>query len=222
MERKQMGAPFTPRANIIMTTCLVLVACGLVSGCLLWFAWPYSDYDRHVGWAVEQPVPFSHQHHVVGLGLDCRFCHSSVERSAQASLPPTFTCMTCHSQIWTNAAVLAAVRDSLLRNTPMTWQRVTNVPDYVYFNHSIHVAKGVGCETCHGNVAAMPLTYKAKTLTMQFCVECHRNPGPNLRPAENIFDTDWHRGPGTPGIAALMARYHLGGRNLTECSICHR
>lgn len=104
----------------------------------------------------------------------------------------------------------------------MTWQRVTNVPDYVYFNHSIHVAKGVGCESCHGNVATMPLTYKAKTLTMQFCVDCHRNPGPNLRPAENIFDTDWHRRPETPGAAALMAQYHLGGRNLTECSICHR
>lgn len=117
---------------------------------------------RHVGWVVEQPVPFSHQHHVAGLGLDCRFCHSSVEHSAQASMPPTFTCMTCHSQIWTNAGVLARVRDSFLHDTPLVWPRVTNVPDYVYFNHGIHVAKGVGCESCHGNVATMPLTYKAE------------------------------------------------------------
>ncbi|MBO1325531.1 cytochrome C [Acetobacter sp. TBRC 12305] len=217
-----MGAPFTPRANIIMTTCLAAIAFAVAGGGLWWFAWPYSDYTRHVGWVVQQPVPFSHQHHVAGLGLDCRFCHSSVENSAQASLPPTFTCMTCHSQIWTNAAVLAPVRDSLARNTPMTWQRVTDVPDYVYFNHSIHIAKGVGCESCHGNVGSMPLTYKAKTLTMQFCLDCHRDPGPNLRPVENIFDMDWHRGPDTPSIAALVAQYHLGRRNLTECSICHR
>ena len=217
-----MGAPFTLRANIIMATALAAVACVVMGVGTLWFAWPYSDYDRHVGWVVEQPVPFSHQHHVAGLGLDCRFCHSSVERGAQASLPPTFTCMTCHSQVWTNAPVLTTVRDSLLRNIPMTWQRVTNVPDYVYFNHGIHVAKGVGCESCHGNVATMPLTYKAKTLTMQFCLDCHRDPAPNLRPAENIFDMDWRRAPDTPAPAVLMARYHLGGRNLTDCSICHR
>ncbi|PYD48587.1 cytochrome c3 family protein [Novacetimonas pomaceti] len=217
-----MAAPFTPRANVIMTTCLIGIAFVVISGCMVWFAWPYTDYDRRVGWTVEQAVPFSHQHHVAGLGLDCRFCHSSVERSAQASMPPTFTCMTCHSQIWTNAGVLANVRDSFLRNVPMTWQRVTNVPDYVYFNHSIHVAKGVGCESCHGNVAAMPLTYKARTLTMRFCLDCHRDPGPQLRPAESIFDTDWHRDAATPTPAALMSRYHVGGRNLTECSICHR
>lgn len=217
-----MAALFTPRANVIMTASLLAIACAVTSGCLLWFAWPYTDYARQVGWTIEQPVPFSHQHHVAGLGIDCRFCHSSVERSAQASMPPTFTCMTCHSQIWTDAAVLAGIRDSFLRNTPMTWQRVTDVPDYVYFNHGIHVTKGVGCESCHGNVATMALTYKAKSLTMQFCLDCHRDPGSSLRPAENIFDTDWHRVPSTPGPAALLARYHVGGRNLTECSICHR
>ncbi|GAB6968187.1 cytochrome c3 family protein [Komagataeibacter kakiaceti JCM 25156] len=217
-----MAALFTPRANVIMVTCLLGCASAVTGGCLWWFAWPYTDYARHVGWVVEQPVPFSHQHHVAGLGLDCRFCHSSVEHSAQASMPPTFTCMTCHSQIWTNAGVLARVRDSFLHDTPLVWPRVTNVPDYVYFNHGIHVAKGVGCESCHGNVATMPLTYKARTLTMQFCLDCHRDPGPQLRPAENIFDTGWQRDRATPMPAALVARYHVGGRNLTECAICHR
>lgn len=181
-----MAAVFTPRANVIVTVVMLGIVGAVAGVCLWWFAWPRSDYVRHVGWIIQQPVPFSHQHHVAGLGIDCRFCHSSVERSAQASLPPTFTCMTCHSQIWTNAALLAPVRDSLTENRPIVWARVTDVPDYVYFNHSIHVSKGVGCESCHGDVAGMPLTYKAKTLTMQFCLDCHRNPGPNLRPLANV------------------------------------
>ncbi|MBB2203845.1 cytochrome c3 family protein [Gluconacetobacter takamatsuzukensis] len=217
-----MAAIFSPRANVIVAVTM-LGAVGAVAGlCLWWFAWPRSDYVRHVGWAIQQPVPFSHQHHVAGLGIDCRFCHSSVERSAQASLPPTFTCMTCHSQIWTNAALLAPVRDSLASGRPIVWARVTDVPDYVYFNHSIHVSKGVGCVSCHGDVARMPLTFKAKSLTMQFCVDCHRDPGPNLRPLAHVYDTDWHRDDATPPPAELMRAYHIGGRNLTECSICHR
>ncbi|MFS3135140.1 cytochrome C [Gluconacetobacter sacchari] len=217
-----MAAIFSPRANVIAAVAM-LGAVGAVAGlCLWWFAWPRSDYARHVGWVIQQPVPFSHQHHVAGLGIDCRFCHSSVERSAQASLPPTYTCMTCHSQIWTNAAVLAPVRDSLMANRPIVWARVTNIPDYVYFNHSIHVSKGVGCASCHGDVGRMPLTFKAKTLTMQFCLDCHRNPGPNLRPLAHVYDTDWRPDHATPSPAELMRAYHIGGRNLTECSICHR
>ncbi|NHO33900.1 cytochrome c3 family protein [Acetobacter fallax] len=217
-----MAAVFSPRANVIATVCMIGVAGFIAGGCIWWFAWPRSDYVRRVGWTIQQPVPFSHQHHVSGLGIDCRFCHSSVEHSAQASLPPTFTCMTCHSQIWTNADMLSAVRNSLTSNTPLVWARVTDVPDYVYFNHSIHVAKGVGCESCHGNVAAMPLTYKAKTLTMRFCLDCHRDPGLQLRPVASIYDTDWHRNRTTPSAAELMRQYHVGARNLTECSICHR
>ncbi|MFW7269059.1 cytochrome c3 family protein [Gluconacetobacter sp. Hr-1-5] len=217
-----MAAVFSPRANVIVTMAMVGAAGAVAGVCLWWFAWPRSDYVRHVGWVIQQPVPFSHQHHVAGLGIDCRFCHSSVERSAQASLPPTFTCMTCHSQVWTNAALLAPVRDSLVENRPIVWARVTDVPDYVYFNHSIHVSKGVGCESCHGDVARMPLTFKAKSLTMQFCLDCHRNPGPNLRPLADVYDMGWHRDPATPSAAELMRAYHIGGRNLTECSICHR
>jgi hypothetical protein len=130
--------------------------------------------------------------------------------------------MTCHSQIWTNAALLAPVRESLANNTPIVWHRVTDLPDYVYFNHSIHIAKGVGCESCHGDTETMPLTYKVKTLTMEFCLDCHRNPGPNLRPKSAIYDTAWHRTVDTPGTGALMARYHVPDRTLTDCSLCHR
>ena len=130
--------------------------------------------------------------------------------------------MTCHSQIWTNADVLAPVRDSLAHDTPIAWNRVNNLPDYVYFNHSIHVAKGVGCSSCHGDVSAMPLMIKAAPMTMEWCLSCHRNPGPQLRPASEIYNTEWARGPDTPSPAALVEQYHVGGRNLTECSICHR
>ncbi len=217
-----MAAIFGPAANLaVKLTILVALACA-VAVFLAWWLWPQTDYARHVRAVVEQPVPFSHQHHISGLGLDCRFCHTSVEVSANAGLPPTYTCMTCHSQVWTNAALLAPVRASLANNTPIVWHQVTDLPDYVYFNHSIHIAKGVGCESCHGKVETMPLTYKAKTLTMGFCLDCHRNPGPNLRPPSAVYDTDWHRTPATPSAAALMALYHVPDRTLTDCSLCHR
>ncbi|HEX4260119.1 MAG TPA: cytochrome C [Acetobacteraceae bacterium] len=201
---------------------LLVVAGGFIGGIGWWWLWPRMDYVRDVRWIVEQPVPFSHQHHVAGLGIDCRFCHTSVEVSASAGLPPTYTCMTCHSQIWTNAAILAPVRESLAAGKPIEWHRVTNLPDYVYFNHSIHIAKGVGCESCHGEVDRMALTYKAKTLTMQFCLNCHRDPGPHLRPKAALYDTEWQRTADTPSPEALMAEYHVPDRNLTDCSLCHR
>ncbi|HEX4153839.1 MAG TPA: cytochrome c3 family protein [Steroidobacteraceae bacterium] len=201
---------------------LLLAAAALPGGMLLWWRWPKTDYARNRREAVAQPVPFSHQHHVAGLGIDCRFCHASVEVSSNAGLPPTYTCMTCHSQIWTKAALLAPVRESLITGIPIVWRRVTDLPDYVYFNHSIHIAKGVGCESCHGEVATMALTYKAKALTMKFCLDCHRNPGPRLRPKSAIFDTKWHRTADTPSPATLLGIYHVPDRNLTDCSLCHR
>ena len=130
--------------------------------------------------------------------------------------------MTCHSQIWTNAALLAPVRESLANDTPIVWHRVTDLPDYVYFNHSIHIAKGVGCESCHGAVETMALTYKAKTLTMEFCLDCHRNPGPNLRPQSALFDTGGIERRIRRSAAALLAHYHVPDRTLTDCSLCHR
>jgi hypothetical protein len=217
-----MPAIFRPSANIATQLVLLGLATLVLGGLIWWWAWPRMDYVRHTSWIVEQPVPFSHQHHVAGLGIDCRFCHATVEIAGNAGLPPTYTCMTCHSQIWTNAAILAPVRESLANNTPIVWHRVTNLPDYVYFNHKIHIAKGVGCESCHGKMEDMALTQKARTLTMGFCLDCHRDPAPRLRPPEAIYNTDWHRSADTPSPAVLAQLYHVGGRNLTDCSICHR
>lgn len=216
------GAIFSPIANVAMTVALLTISGTASAGVAWWWLWPRTDYERRVGYVIDQPVPFSHQHHAAGLGIDCRFCHTAVEVGTNAGLPPTYTCMTCHSQIWTNADLLAPVRQSLTEDKPIVWNRVTNLPDYVYFNHSIHVAKGVGCSSCHGPVAEMPLMYKAKTMTMQWCLECHRNPGPNLRPENAIYDTEWQRTADTPSPETLLAQYHVGGRNLTDCSICHR
>ncbi len=217
-----MAAIFKPTANLASTLILLILAVGFVGGIGWWWLWPRTDYVRNVRWTIEQPVPFSHKHHVAGLGIDCRYCHTAVEVSSSAGLPPTYTCMSCHSQVWTNAAILAPVRESLAGGKPIVWNRVTNLPDYVYFNHSIHIAKGVGCQSCHGDVASMALTYKARTLTMQFCLNCHRNPGPQLRPKAALYDTEWQRTADTPSPQALMAEYHVPDRNLTDCSLCHR
>ena len=217
-----MAAIFQPRANLFMVSAMLAMASLVAGGIAWWWVWPRMDYLRHTDWTVEQPVPFSHQHHVAGLGLDCRFCHTGVETAGNAGLPPTYTCMTCHSQIWTNASLLAPVRRSLANNQPIAWHRINDLPDYVYFNHAIHIAKGIGCASCHGDVQAMPLMQKAKTFTMGFCLDCHRNPAPHLRPKDALFDTAWHRTKDTPSSAALMAQYHITARNLTDCSICHR
>jgi hypothetical protein len=215
-------AIFRPSANVWARAVLLGAPLALIIGLLFWWVAPRTDWRRQTGIVIPQPVPFSHQHHVAGLGIDCLMCHQYVEVAKNAGLPPTHTCMTCHSQIWTNASLLAPVRQSLADNTPIEWHRVTRLPDYVYFNHSIHIAKGVGCSSCHGDVASMPLAYKAEPMTMSWCLACHRDPGPNLRPASEIFNTKWKRGPDTPSPEALLAQYHVTGRNLTECSICHR
>jgi hypothetical protein len=220
--RGVMAAIFRPSANLGAKLVLLSLAGAGIAGIGWWWLWPRTDYSRQIRWVVDQPVPFSHQHHVAGLGIDCRFCHTSVEVSSNAGLPPTYTCMTCHSQIWTNAGLLEPVRQSLANDQPLVWHRITNLPDYVYFNHAIHTAKGVGCSSCHGPVDTMPLTYKAETFTMQFCLDCHRNPGPNLRPKNQIYNTEWHRTANTPSPQSLMAQYHVPSRDLTDCSICHR
>ena len=218
-----MAPIFGPGANLVAK--LVLFAVG---GCLVlvfFIGWlgPSTGWATRVGFHVNQPVPFSHQHHIGGLGLDCRFCHTTVETSATAGIPPTFTCMTCHSQLWTNAGVLAPVRASLASDKPLRWVRVNQLPDYVYFNHSIHVAKGIGCVTCHGRIDQMPLTEKAASLRMGWCVDCHRNPRPYLRPHDAVFDMGWQRGKDTPSGDALFVQYHIhDAAELTSCSVCHR
>jgi len=140
---------------------------------------------------VPQPIPFSHKHHVEGLGLQCQYCHTSVEQSSYAGIPPTKTCINCHSQIWTNADLLEPVRQSWATGASIQWIRVHDLPDYVYFNHEIHVNKGIGCASCHGRVDEMPLMYQQNTLQMEWCLNCHRNPVENIRPTAEIYNMAW-------------------------------
>src|SRR5689334_18975711 len=152
-----------------------------------------SPYVTYAGVARPQPVPFSHQHHVAGLGIDCRYCHTSVEVSSFAGIPPTRTCMNCHSQIWTNAAILEPVRESFRSGKSLVWNRVNDLPDFVYFDHSIHINKGVGCNTCHGAVDRMPLMFNHASLQMEWCISCHRNPAKELRPRDQVFNMRYQK-----------------------------
>jgi len=218
---------------------------------LAFFAWLFSTLLRSsyaTGQYVvkKQPVPFSHEHHVRGLGIDCRYCHTSVEKSAFAGIPPTETCMNCHRQIWTNADLLEPVRASYRDNVPIRWTRVHDLPDFVYFNHSVHVAKGIGCVTCHGKVDEMPLMFQEASLQMEWCVDCHRNPAKNVRPREEVFNLNWDPSnpedfkrymqpparqasdpewsPSADDVRRLHEKlakdYDL--QSLTSCSTCHR
>jgi hypothetical protein len=199
----------------------VLVAPFIVIG--LGYAVTRSQYVTQASITRDQPVPFSHEHHVTGLGLDCRYCHASVERSPVAGVPPTHTCMTCHSQLFTQAAMLAPVRTSLAEDRPIHWRRVNELPGYVYFDHSIHIAKGVGCVTCHGPVGAMPLMRQYQSLTMGWCLDCHRDPTPHLRPRDAVFDPEW-KPPANQADEGkkLLIAYHIDIKHLTDCSVCHR
>jgi hypothetical protein len=187
--------PTGPYANFLLRLAIVAVPALLVLCIGLGVTRFWTDWSTDRRFVRSQPVPFSHEHHVAGLGLDCRYCHVAVETAQAASLPTTQICMTCHSQIWTNAAVLEPVRRSAATGTPIAWTRVHDLPDYAFFHHAIHVAKGVACATCHGDVDRMPLLQKAASQRMRWCLDCHENPSP---------------------------QYHATGRNLTDCGICHR
>jgi hypothetical protein len=214
---------FRPAATTIARAVLIAIPIVPMLTVGLAYAVMRSPYVTRQGITVTQPVPFSHQHHVDGLGLDCRYCHTSVEKSRFAGLPPTETCMTCHSQLYTNAPMLAPVRKSLADRKPIPWQRVNTLPDYVYFDHSIHIAKGVGCTTCHGAVARMPLMRQGAPLTMGWCLDCHRNPSPNLRAQAQVFDPHWTAPPDQAERGRhLLAGYHIRTEHLTDCSKCHR
>src|SRR5262244_293153 len=174
-----------------------------------------------------QPVQFSHKHHVGDDGIDCRYCHTSVETSASAGLPPTTTCMNCHKQIWADSPYLEPVRASFRTGKPIEWIRVHDLPDFAYFNHSIHVNKGVGCSTCHGRIDEMPIAYQTSSLQMEWCLECHRAPERFIRPRDKIFDMTWR--PENKGESQLAearqwkAAYKIQGpKVLTSCSTCHR
>jgi hypothetical protein len=180
-----------------------------------------SSYVTGVEVARGQPVPFSHKHHVSGVGLDCRYCHTSVETSAFAGIPPTETCMTCHSQVWTDAPILEPVRTSFQKNIPLKWNRVHDLPDFAFFNHSIHLHKGIGCSSCHGQVDEMPLVWKENTLNMEWCLDCHRAPEKHIRPREEVFNMAYDPPDDRGELAAkLVEDYNVN--SLTNCSICHR
>lgn len=196
-------------------------------GGIIWFAYGLNggDFITGVDIAKDQPVPFSHKHHVGDDGIDCRYCHQYVETSNFAGIPPTETCMSCHSQLWTNASMLEPVRASWSSGQSLEWIRIYDLPDFVYFNHSIHINKGIGCSTCHGRVDQMPLMRKVNTLYMQWCVNCHRNPEQYIRPKSEVFNPAYETpAPDQDEIGPkLVAEYHIqDARSLTDCVTCHR
>ena len=173
------------RMSLVLTG-LIVIALGVTLDQLQRSPWVTRQGQR-----AEQPVPFSHKHHVQGLGLQCQYCHTTVEKSSYAGIPPTRTCMNCHAQIWTNAQLLEPVRQSWYTGQSIPWIKVHDLPDFVYFSHEIHVNKGIGCESCHGRVDEMPLMYAQNTLQMEWCLDCHRNPAKNLRPTSEIYNMAW-------------------------------
>jgi hypothetical protein len=216
-----MAQIFPRSANSFAKVSIALVVLG--AGVTLGVAYRIDRgrYITSVGMAPDQPVPFSHKHHVTDDGIDCRYCHTSVETSSFAGIPPTETCMSCHSQIWNNAAMLEPVRASFATGQSLAWTRVHDLPDFVYFNHSIHVNKGIGCSTCHGRVDLMPLTYKVGNLNMNWCISCHRAPELYVRPRDQVFNMAWEPPPNQEEVGKkLVAEYKI--QRLTDCYTCHR
>lgn len=218
-----MSQIFPPSANSLARATIL----GILVLVLLIIAAAYL-YVRSSWWNntdvfVEQPVQFSHDHHVAGLGIDCRYCHATVENSSFADIPPTHTCMSCHSQVWADAPILEPVRESYETGMPIEWNRVHDVGDFVYFDHSIHVQNGIGCSTCHGPVDRMPLMYKAEPMTMEWCLDCHQAPERYIRPREEVFNMEWQPPPDQLARGrALIEAYGIGVERLTDCYVCHR
>lgn len=181
----------------------------------------FSPEMSAMGYAPEQPVPYSHALHAGELGIDCRYCHTGVETGARASLPPTATCMNCHQTVKTESEKLALVRESFATGRPIEWQRIHDLPDFVYFNHAGHVQSGVGCVSCHGRIDRMEVVEQAKPLTMGWCLSCHRDPDPNLRPKEFVTTMDWTP-PGDPAEFGAQLRKEHDISPSTDCTTCHR
>ena len=216
-----MSSLFRPRSNTAFRLILLLLvggAVGTLGGLMVWARVPAGTGQAE---EIVQPVQFDHRHHVVDDGIDCRYCHGSADRGPSAGIPSTALCMNCHSQIWNKSPRLEPVRASYFTGQPISWVRVHRLPDFVYFNHAIHVNKGVGCETCHGRVDQMPAIQQVAPLTMGWCLECHRNPAPNLRPLDQITTMGWQP-EGDPAALAqeLMKRHDVHSR--TSCTTCHR
>jgi hypothetical protein len=197
---------------LLLLACAALTAIAVVQR---------SPAGTRVGVAQAQPIPFSHEHHVGQDGIDCRYCHTTVETSRFAGIPSTEICMNCHRQIWNESPMLAPVRESYRRDVPIVWNRVTDLPDFVYFDHAIHVAKGFGCESCHGRVDRMPLVWRAQALDMGFCLECHRHPERHVRPREAVVEMGWQPTGDRVALGRRLVRAY-GIRSETSCSTCHR
>ncbi len=222
-----MAQTFSRSANVIARLLLVGSVVVIVLLASLGAALYRSPVLTQVGIAKAQPIPFSHQRHVGANGIDCRYCHTSVEKSGFAGIPPTETCMTCHSQVLADAPMLAPVHESWKSGESLEWTRVYDVPDFVYFDHSIHIAKGVGCTTCHGDIDDMRLTHKANTLHMGWCLQCHKDPGKFVRPADKVFDPEWRAELDDSFEQAvdgprLVEENNINVGQLTNCSVCHR
>ncbi len=218
-----MAQVFHPGSNTIARA-------GIVGGILLLFTGALAamginlTYGTHKYVPIEQPVQFSHKHHVSDAGIDCRYCHTSVDKSSFAGIPATETCMTCHSQVWSDSPELKPVHDSWASGEPLQWNRVHDLPDFVYFNHSAHISKGVGCQSCHGNVGSMPLVMKVNDLSMAWCLDCHRDPAKNLRPLEEVYNTNYTKPKNQRELGEkwVKERGIKPPNQLTNCSICHR
>jgi hypothetical protein len=217
-----MSALFKPWSNTVYRVSLFAIGLavigGTVAGPMIYVRTPFYLQTQD---PIEQPVQFDHRHHVGDEGIDCRYCHSLVEKAASAGVPPTQLCLNCHSQVWNKSPKLNPVRESFFSGKPIVWNKVHKLPNYVYFNHSIHVAKGVGCATCHGRIDEMEQVRKVQPLTMGWCLECHRQPERFLRPREEIASMTWQpKGDQLELGRALKAEYHVQTR--VSCSTCHR
>jgi hypothetical protein len=215
-----MAAIFSRQAGGMLRLVIVAIAAVLVGTPLGLMAWVRTPHVTGVGNPIQQPVLFDHRHHVVDDGISCAYCHSTAERAAPAGLPSTARCMGCHGQIWNHSPLLEPVRESYFTGRPIPWVRVNRLPDFVYFDHSIHLAKGVGCESCHGRVDRMAAVFQAKPLTMGWCLGCHRNPEKFVRPRSEVMTMGWSAGDQRALGAMLVRQYRV--REMTHCTACHR
>jgi hypothetical protein len=217
-----MSQTFPPSFDLWVKLAALVGGLFLVGGVWSFYLLNRSPYWTNAGVTLNQPVPFSHKHHVGELGIDCRFCHRSVATSSYAGMPDTLTCMTCHSQVWKDAPILQPVRDSFAENKPLRWNRVNELPEFVYFNHSIHISKGVGCSSCHGRIDEMPMTWKPVDMQMSWCLSCHRHPAGQLRPLAQLVKMDWTRAESPQQGEAFMQQRDIQTAHLSDCSACHR
>jgi hypothetical protein len=207
-------------SRVSLFSALFLVALALIVAAAV----ARSPYVTNENIAREQPVQFSHKHHVADDGIDCRYCHTSVETSAVAGIPPTKTCMNCHSLLFADSPYLEPIRESFRSGNSIEWVKVHRLADFVYFDHSIHVNKGIGCSTCHGPVNQMPLVWQASSLQMEWCLACHRQPEQFLRPRQEVFNMDWQPPANQLELGRKLAQeYKIRSvAELTSCSTCHR